>query len=306
MNNDFIQPLSDEFEIYFLQAERNGRYPYAHSLLVGDILIDTGISVPLIKRLKKEIDSINTVLLSHWHEDHVMGNRLFPNTKFLSHIKDKPIIEDINKFYEYYALKKGTSGGQLLKLLFDGLQIKNTRITDTITDGQIINSNKNPDIKLKVIHTPGHSAGHCSFYETNSKIAFLADIDLSRFVFYGAIDSDLIEFEKSIEKLKTLDIEIAVTSHIGVFKGRKQIKNKLDDYQLIIDKRDDRILERFSESKPVNVNDLMKQNLIYKRYSKTEAEYEYIAEKIMIQKHLEKLEKKNKKIKTIDQGYILV
>ena len=43
--NEFVQPLSDEFkDIYFIKGARNGRYPFSHSLLIMDCLIDTGIS----------------------------------------------------------------------------------------------------------------------------------------------------------------------------------------------------------------------------------------------------------------------
>ena len=50
--------------------------------------------------------------------------------------------------------------------------------------------------------------------------------------------------------------------------------------------------ENFSESKPVTSKDLMKKNIIYKFYSEFE-DYEIIAEKIMIDMHLDKFLKNN-------------
>ena len=50
--NDMMQRLSEEFkEIYFVQGQLNGRYPYSNSLLIGDYLIDTGINQSYFKNI---------------------------------------------------------------------------------------------------------------------------------------------------------------------------------------------------------------------------------------------------------------
>ena len=156
---------------------------------------------------------------------------------------------------------------------------------------------------MEVIHTPGHTAGHCVFIENNSKIAFLADIDLTSFVFYAGIDSNLIDFEKSLDTLLDLDMEIAITSHLGVVKGSKEIKNALNNYYTVINKRNQRILSFFSEVKPLTVEDLKKKNIIYKYYSELK-DYEIIAEMIMLQKHFDKF-LVQELIKPKDKGFIL-
>ncbi|MHA1432095.1 MAG: MBL fold metallo-hydrolase [Candidatus Freyarchaeota archaeon] len=72
------------------------------------------------------------------------------------------------------------------------------------------------DTKLQVLHTPGHSRGHCCFLLPEEKIVFLSDIDLTSFgPWYGALDSNVDDFIDSIEKLKRMSFEIAVTSHKG-------------------------------------------------------------------------------------------
>jgi glyoxylase-like metal-dependent hydrolase (beta-lactamase superfamily II) len=197
-----------------------------------------------------------------------------------------------------------TPGENLLRQYFTNFQIKNTKISETFEDNQVIDIDHDNDLKCRVIHTPGHTEGHCAFYEEKSKIAFFADIDLTRFVFYGGVDSSVIEMVESIEKLKKLDIDIAVTSHHNkIFRGR-EINEKLDEFHLVIKKRDDRILTRFSETKPINIDDLFKQNLIYRKYSEYESEYEYISERIMVQKHIDKF-LKEKKIIRENNGYVL-
>ncbi len=298
--DDFIHLISDEFpEIYFIEGARNGKYPYSHSLLIEDYIIDTGISTRLLRKLKRKFP-INNVLLSHWHEDHTSGNRIFPNANFLIHFNDKYLIENVDKFNDYYGISN-TPAAEEFTGLEEGLRLKNTKIEKTFENNDIIKIGDH--LNLKVVHTPGHTAGHCSFYELNSKLAFLADIDLTNFVFYAGIDSDLLDFEKSIEKLEQLNIDIVATGHRGIIEGKKTIKEELEKYKLIIYKRDERILTQFSEIKPIMVNDFKGKNFIYKYYTMFK-EYEIIAELIMIQKHFDKF-LVQKLISPKDNGFIL-
>ena len=185
--------------------------------------------------------------------------------------------------------------------LIEGFRIKNTKIDGIIKNGEIIETNS---LRIKVIHTPGHTAGHCCFYEENSRIGFLADIDLTNFgPFYGGVDSSVIDFEESIDKLKKLDIDIAISGHKGVFYGRKPIKEELDRYKSKIYEYDERILSHLSEKIPINPEDLLKKNIIYKKYGQFEI-FEINAEKIMIEKHFEKF-LKNNQIEKKNNGYIL-
>jgi glyoxylase-like metal-dependent hydrolase (beta-lactamase superfamily II) len=298
--NHFIQPISEEYEkIIFVNGAREGKYPYSHSLLIEDFLIDTGISSRLLRKLKR-LYPIKNVILSHWHEDHTSGNRLLTSVKFLIHSKDKFLIENVNKFNEYYGISNSPAEEES-EWLMEGLKLENTKIDKVIEDNESIKVGNNYNIR--VIHTPGHTAGHCAFLELNSKIAFLADIDLTNFVFYAGLDSNLIDFEESLDKLIDLDIRTAVTGHRGLIEGDKTIKEELGKYKSIIYKRDERILSLFSETTPKSIVDFKNRNLIYKYYSQFK-EYEIIAEMIMIQKHFDKFIK-NKLIEQKGNGYIL-
>jgi glyoxylase-like metal-dependent hydrolase (beta-lactamase superfamily II) len=296
---DFIQPLSDDYNnIFFVRGERNGNYPFSNSLLIGDYLIDTGISSSFLNKLKKEYP-INHVLLSHWHEDHISGNHLLTNSNFLCHEKDKLPIEDIKSMLLFYNVEN-TVAGKEFSAMFGLYGMKNTKISRYFTDNDIISVGDN--MKVKVIFTPGHTAGHCGFYEMNSKIAFFGDMDLTRFPYYATIDSNLMEFENSIERLKTFDIEIAIVGHRNPVMGSTNIKVELDNFKSVIQKRDERILLNLHEKKPVQPIDLKGMNLIYRRY--TYENFEVISEIIMIEKHFEKFLKENL-ITIKDDGYIL-
>ncbi|MHA1670754.1 MAG: MBL fold metallo-hydrolase [Promethearchaeota archaeon] len=279
--DDFIQSLSDD-SIYFIKGNKNARYPNSNSLLIGDYIIDTGVSGKVLKKVKKQFE-INHVILSHWHEDHQHGNYLFPNARFYSHIKDKPIIEDVNKMIPYYMVD-GISVGKDLKNLFTYLKIQNTPIDKTIDEGDIFKISE--DIHLHVLFTPGHTAGHCAFYEPRSKIGFFGDIDLSKLPYYGNIDASLAKFGMSIDRLLKMEFDIVVTGHKGPIMGRQTIKEELEKYKNILNQRDERILAHFNEHDPIAIEAFKKKNLIYKKYFYEE--FEVIAELIMIQKHIDK------------------
>ncbi|MFX1236339.1 MAG: MBL fold metallo-hydrolase [Promethearchaeota archaeon] len=295
--NDIARVFSEEYDgIFFIEGKNQGKYPYSNSLLVGDYLFDTGISEEKIQKLKKNV-SINNVVLSHWHEDHISGNKNFNKAKFYCHREDKHIIEDISRMDLFYGVIDS-----IYDDIMNMLDLRNRRI-DYIFEGndELIANN---EIKLKVIHAPGHSAGHCCFYETNSKVIFLADIDLSSFgPWYGAMDSSVIEFERSIKRLKKLNLKFAFTSHSGVIDGIKTIRKKLERCLSIIYERDDVILSYLSEKKPKTAFDLEHKNITYKTYSYFK-NYELVAERIMIQYHLDKLLEENI-LEQEGNGYVL-
>ena len=299
--DDFIQPLSEDFpDIFFIKGKNNARYPYSNSLLIGDHLIDTGISPNHLRKLKRTFP-INHVLFTHWHEDHISGNYLLNNVKFYCHSKDVLPIENVEKMIPLYNVRNTPVEDELISLI-KLLRMQNIKIDSLIEDNDIFDIGE--QLKLKVLFTPGHTAGHCAFYELNSKIAFLGDIDLTRHPYYGNLDASLIEFEESIAKIKSLDINIVVTGHRGIIEGKKKINEEIEKYELILQERGVRILTFFSErSRRIKLNEFKNSNIIYRKYSAFK-DFEIIAELLMIEKHLEKFLKKGI-ISENNSGYML-
>jgi len=299
--DDFIQPLSEDFpDIYFIKGKNNARYPYSNSLVVGDHLIDTGISPSYLRKLKRTFP-INHVLFTHWHEDHISGNYLLNNVKFYCHSMDVLPIENVEKMIPLYNVRNTPVEDELISLI-KLLRMQNITIDALIEDNDILDIGD--QLKLKVLFTPGHTAGHCAFYELNSKIAFLGDIDLTRHPYYGNLDASLIEFEESIAKIKSLDINIVVTGHKGIIEGKKKINEEIEKYKLILHERGERILAFFSErSRPLKLSEFKNTNIIYRKYSSFK-DFEIIAELLMIEKHLEKFLKRGI-ISENNNGYVL-
>lgn len=279
----YRQILSEDFpNILFVKGEQNARYPHSHSLILGDFIIDTGASTKRLKKIRKDY-VIKNVILSHWHEDHIHANHLFKDAQFLCHSLDKPIIEDVSKMIHYYDVEGTPIGNDLLKLL-EYLRCENTQITKLIKDNDLIRIDEN--LELRVLFTPGHTAGHCAFLETNSNIGFFGDIDLAKLPYYGNIDANLIQFEESIDRLASIDFDVVLTGHKGPFFGTQLIKEELSKYKVILKKRDDEILSYFKETSKVVLEDLKNKHIIYKKYMFED--FEIIAERIMIQKHIDK------------------
>ncbi len=304
MNNNFIQIISEDFkDILFIEGQRNGMFPFSNSILINDYLIDTGISNGFMRKLKRSPLLIKNVILSHWHEDHTSSNRLLKSSEFFCHIYDKDIIENVDKIKEFYGVIN-TPAEDLIGSQIDALRPQNTIIKRIISDEEIIKIGEN--FSLKVIHIPGHTAGHCAFYEQNSKIAFFSDINLPGLgPWYGGIDSNLKDFKESLNKLKKLNVIAAVLSHgpSGLIKGRNQIINYLEKMQAIINRRNERILEYFYERRNIIFKDLLEKNIVFKKYTQFKVSQVFF-EGVMIRKHIQNLlqdgiiEKDNK-------GYVL-
>lgn len=296
--------LSEEYEgIYFIEGKQKGRVPYSNALLVGDYLIDTGVSKSHLRRVKKRFP-IKHLLFSHWHDDHIHGASYLIDDEVdvLCHPQSKPIMENIIQILDLYEIKNTPVEPLFRNFVFNAFDVQNINPTGTFEGGDLFKIADS--FELEVIYSPGHCIGNCCFFEHTTKTAFMVDIDLSRYgPWYGDQTSNVLEFEQSLDRLLQMDIEIAVTGHSGVFHGSSLIKEKLRGYKDIIYQRDDTILSLLSESKPLNPHNLIEKNIIYKNYSNIK-EFLLIQERIMIRKHFDKF-LQNGIIEKVNSGYIL-
>jgi len=290
-------------KLFFIPGENDGRYPFSNSLFIdgeSKVLIDTGVGPKLAAELAKE-KKIDLVLISHGHEDHTAGNYLFKDAKICCHKLDAPPVRSVEKLKELYGLPPGAELEKFLDLyLRDFFGLKDSSVDLEFRNGHVFDLGS---IKLNVIHTPGHSAGHCCFFVPSERLVFLGDIDLSTFgPWYGCIDSDVDQFIKSIENIKGLDFEIAISSHKPITYGRETIKKKLDVYLNKIFEREKKLIDFLSEER--TIQEIVPRAFIYKEFSEPKVIYEHF-EKIMIEKHLERLVRKNLVTRT-NRGFKLL
>lgn len=307
--NEFYSQITEDFPEYFIvHGDNRGRYPFSNSMMVkaegnNAILFDCGFGHKFIRRLKK-VYNLPKVILSHWHEDHISGYASLKDSEFHCQVLNNPPLRDMDTFIAYYGLE-GVDD-----VLWEGYEVilkmlKIQPMTDLI---QIKNDDKikiSDGINIQVIRTPGHSDGHCCFYDAERKISFLADIDLSGLgPWYGCTDSNINDFEDSIKNLQQLDIEYAITGHTGLFSGKKEISELLTKYLSIIYERDDKVLNLLNENTSKSLEELERKHIVYARYNTQFENYLIFAENVMIKYHLERLDQLGK-VKKENSGYIL-
>ena len=276
-----VNKISDN--ISFIECGKG--YPLANSLLIEDetrLLIDTGLRRPVIKKMIKE-QKIDFIINSHWHEDHMIGNNLFTDSKICAHKLDVHAIKSIEEFKNRYGAGISAEFKRYIDSFVQGIHLRESRVDMEFEDGYIFDLGSNT---LQVIHTPGHSIGHCSFFETNQKILFSADIDLTSFgPWYGCTDSDIDDFLKSIKKLKNLKPEIVVTSHHrGLIED--DIQNRFDRYLRRIHEREEKLLDFLKVER--TFEEVVNRAIIYEN-SKLPKELFLPFETVMVKKHLERL-----------------
>lgn len=161
------------------------------------IVIDPGSSAA---QLKKAIDEAGLkpalILATHGHFDHVGAVYALCEAyqaPFACHPADSEILDTLEDTYMFYGM--GTT--------------RRPKISREIKDGEIIEAGP---IRLRAIHTPGHTPGGLCFYHEESKSLFSGDTlfrhSIGRSDFEGGDASQLTQNIR--EKLFTLPDETRV------------------------------------------------------------------------------------------------
>lgn len=289
-------------KLFFIEGKNQGRYSFSNSLYIHDdvkVIIDTGVGKSLLRKLKKTYLGNNEIMIinSHCHEDHIAGNYIFKNSKIAIHRIEGPILNSIDKLLELYGISD-PKNKEMNDSFFAMFSLKNYNVDIEFENNFIFDLG---ETKLQVIHTPGHSAGHCCFFEPAGRILFLSDIDLSSFgPWYGAIDCSVNDFIKSINKIIKLNPEIAISSHKGIYK--EGIKEELKVFLNKIYEREERILS-FLNSKRT-LDEIVKKAFIYGKFPEPKEMFE-IAERIMVKLHLNRLLEAKKIEKLPNNSFVI-
>ncbi|TFG34414.1 MBL fold metallo-hydrolase [Candidatus Thorarchaeota archaeon] len=158
------------------------------------------------------------ILCTHGHPDHAGGaGRLRRNTNapIMIHEGDSELLSEPGSFLtrrllmdraERFAMKldKGP-----LRVNYKGIE------PDSIlSNGQKISVGT---LSIEVIHTGGHSKGHCVFYESNQKTLFSGD-EVNNFPndprkFYVDMSGSIVSKLSAIDKLASHQIDYLLPSH---------------------------------------------------------------------------------------------
>jgi glyoxylase-like metal-dependent hydrolase (beta-lactamase superfamily II) len=119
-------------------------------------------------------------------------------------------------------------------------------------------------VRVRAIHTPGHTRGHTAFLVEPDSVLYLGDIDLSSFgPYYGDAWSDLEDFERTLARVRELRARhYATFHHIGVLDGRDAFLERFDRFRAVIADREARLLAYLRE--PHSLDEIARHRFVYR------------------------------------------
>lgn len=175
------------------------------------ILIDTGLGVSNIKNI---VDSLTKrpveVITTHVHWDHIGGHRYFDNIAV--HEAEREWLS-VRFTIPLQIVKKNLTRLPCdfpVDFDIDAYQIFQGMPQRILQDGDSLELGGR---EIQVIYTPGHSPGHCCFYEPGRNYLYSGDLIYkgSLDVFYPTTDPQL--FYQSIRKIQEYKINMVLPGH---------------------------------------------------------------------------------------------
>ena len=189
------------------------------------------------------------------------GNHLFPDVPWHLHEADLPGLASIDAFMEIYGFPEPVAGA-FRKQVVERFHVVPRPDAVGYRDGDVFDLGGG--VRVRVIHAPGHTRGHCLLHIEPDDVLYLADIDLSGFgPYYGDAWSDLLDFERSLELARGLRARhYATFHHIGVIDDREAYLDRLDRFAARIRDREERMLAYLAE--PHSLDEIAEHRFVYR------------------------------------------
>jgi glyoxylase-like metal-dependent hydrolase (beta-lactamase superfamily II) len=246
-----------------LFGARGGKYPHGNSLLVRGpeetLVIDP--SLGLLPR-REQLPRVDHVLNSHCHEDHVAGNHLFPSAPWHLHEADLPGIQSLDGMMAIYGYPEPVRSG-FRRVVVEQFHYVARPDAQGFADGAVFALGG--DVRVRVIHAPGHTRGHSFFWIEPDDVLYLADVDLSSFgPYYGDAWSDLGDFERTLAGLRRLrPRHWATFHHVGVLDDLAELDARLERFAAKIGEREERLLA-YLRSGPHDLAAIARHRFVYR------------------------------------------
>jgi hydroxyacylglutathione hydrolase len=240
----------------------NGKYPSGTSVLVAgpeeSLLIDPSVTIAERGGVPGRVDRM---LVSHAHEDHLAGCSTFPDAPIYAHHDDLLGLQSVEGMMTVYGFEEPLRTTWTQTLIDDFRYVARPDATG-FADGHRFDLGGS--MSVTVIHLPGHTRGHCGFMIEPDGVFFVADIDLTGFgPYYGDHWSDLEDFERSIDRVSTIEAKHYVTfHHKGIISTRSEFLTQLAAFRSVIESRDERLKSYLTE--PHSLADIASANFIYR------------------------------------------
>jgi len=203
-------------------------------LLEGDSLamIDTGVAdtpakyiAPALTPYRRTLADIDLILNTHGHHDHTGGNGALVDAsgaKVYVHQADADIAQDPDCqfdtcFVDRHVLVGHPERLDAARVTFKVNAGRPTKVDTKLTDGQVIDLGKG--IRLRVLHTPGHTRGSVCYYWEEAGMVFAGDSVpcLSGNIETGPGGLPLIwypaDMKRTVDRLLAMDFYALATGH---------------------------------------------------------------------------------------------
>ncbi len=238
-----------------------GKYPDGNSVLVvgaeESLILDP--SLGMLPR-REGLPRVDHVVNSHCHEDHTAANFLFPDASVHLHEADLPGIRSLDAMMDIFGLAEPWAA-PWRTILVERFHFEPRPDARGFADGHVFDLGGG--VRVHVIHTPGHTRGHCALLAEPDGVLFLGDIDLSSFgPYYGDAWSNLEDFERSLALVRGIEAQAYATfHHIGVL-DRPAFLERLDRFEAVIASRESRLLEFLAE--PHSLDEIAAHRFVYR------------------------------------------
>lgn len=211
--NEWFSVEKLDGQTYVISENRHWEETWCYLLLGAGkaILIDTGLGVSNIKAVVDSITDLPVqVVTTHVHWDHTGGHALFDNIAV--HELEKAWLT--GKFplplsvVKENLTKNDCSFPQDFNV--DEYRVFQGEPQVTMNDGDCFDLGNRV---LQVIHTPGHSPGHCCFYEPDRKYLYSGDLVYKGCLYANYPSTDPLQFFESIKKVQKLSINRVFPGH---------------------------------------------------------------------------------------------
>jgi glyoxylase-like metal-dependent hydrolase (beta-lactamase superfamily II) len=217
-----------------------GPRPFSQYLLRGErtLLVDTGVKgtpgeviLPYFAEIGFDPAELDFVLNSHADVDHFGGNSAIraacPGALICAHRADVPWIESRELimrerygWYEQYGIPYPDEVFAWLR----GAMGPEVPVDVRLSGDEELRLG--PELAVRILHLPGHSAGHLGVWEPHSRTAIVLDAVMA----LGLLDTDgnvihpppvphVTEYEQSVRLLQSLEPARLLTAHYAVMEG---------------------------------------------------------------------------------------
>ena len=242
-------------------GEKNGKYPDGNQVLVQGANTRVAFDTPIVaNHIGPAFEATELVILGHVHEDHMAGLHRLPKAAVHVHERDLAAAQS----WAGLAASYGSSEARLPEMLAkfqrdffyaprpDAIAYRDDMVWDL------------GGSRVRAIHMPGHTAGHCVLLVEPEGVAFIGDIDLTGFgPYYGDATSNLGDFRRTLQRLPEIPAQVWVTSHHrGVYTDRDRFLGDLAAFAAKIDEREQRLFAWLGE-RPMTLAELVARRLLY-------------------------------------------